>query len=195
MDANKLIPVRNRNNGSTGYSIPDRNVSRLWNVPGEVKNIPFGELQSLQYIPGGSYMLENMLVVENDEALAALDMHVEPEYKYTEEDIKNLLLSVDDNCLDRLEDFLNFSPEGGIELAKKLAVDLEIPDIRKRDMISEKTGVNINNAIMVNHTMADEEGNAEAAKPAAPVRKVATATTATKPAATVPVRKTVVFDK
>ena len=72
MDGNKLIPVRNRNNGSTGYSIPDRNITRLWNVPGETKNIPFAELQSLQYVPGGEYILENLLVIEDDEALNAL---------------------------------------------------------------------------------------------------------------------------
>lgn len=186
MDGNKLISVRNRNNGSTGYSIPDRNITRLWNVPGEIKNIPFAELQSLQYVPGGEYILENLLIVEDDEALNALNMHVEPEYKYTEEDIKNILLSVDNDSLDRLEDFLNFSPAGGIDLAQKLAVELEIPDTRKRKMISEKTGLNIDNAIMINHMMNDDDSEEE--KAAAPKRKTTPLGEEKKSAA--PVRKT-----
>ena len=45
----------------------------------------------------------------------------------------------------------------GGALAQKLAVELEIPDTRKRKMISEKTGLNIDNAIMINHKMNDED--------------------------------------
>ena len=66
MDGNKLISVRNRNNGSTGYSIPDRNITRLWNVPGETKHIPFAELHSLQYVPGGEYILANLLELQEN---------------------------------------------------------------------------------------------------------------------------------
>ena len=157
MDEKTLILVRNRNNGDTGYKIEDRGIIRNF-APGETKKIELEELQQLQYQPGGVYTLENLLVIEDDEALEYLNMHVEPEYKYTEDDIRNLLLN---GTLDQLKDFLDFAPAGAIEIAKNIAVMEEIPDVRKRDAISKATGFNINNAINVNHIMDEEEKEEE----------------------------------
>ena len=152
MDGKTLVSVRNRNNGNTGYTIPDRGIWRNFS-PGETKQIEFEELKQLQYQPGGEYTLTNLLVIENEEALEELNMAVEPEYNYTEEDIRKLLL---DGTVDQVKDFLDFAPEGAIEIARDIAVKEEIPDIRKRDAISERTGFNINNAINLNHALADE---------------------------------------
>lgn len=160
MDGKELISVRNRNNGSTGYTIPDRGIWRNF-APGETKRIPLEELQQLQYQPGGDYTLTNLLIVENQSALDYLNMVVEPEYNYTEVEIRKLLLS---GTIDQLKDFLDFAPDGAIELCKDIAVKEEIPDIRKRDIISEATGFNINNAINVNHIMATEEEQNEPVK-------------------------------
>lgn len=157
VDMNKIVPVRNRNNGSTSYTLKEDGIFRIWHKPGEVKNIAIDELRKASYLPGGAYILNNLLIIEDKEALDALNMQVEPEYSYTDEDIKKILLSTDIDALDRLEDFLNFSPQGGIEILKQLAVELEVPDTRKRKLISEKTGFNIDNAIYVNHVMADDE--------------------------------------
>ena len=152
MDGKTLVSVRNRNNGNTGYTIPDRGIWRNFS-PGETKQIEFEELKQLQYQPGGEYTLTNLLVIENEEALEELNMVVEPEYNYTEEDIRKLLL---DGTVDQVKDFLDFAPEGAIEIARDIAVKEEIPDVRKRDAISERTGFNINNAINLNHALADE---------------------------------------
>ena len=153
MDMKTLIPVRNRNNGFTGYEIKDRGIWRNF-APGETKRIELEELQQLQYQPGGDYILKNLLVIENEEALKLLNMEVEPEYNYTEDDIRNLLLN---GTLDQLADFLDFAPDGAIEIAKTIAVKEEIPDVRKREAISKATGFNIDSAINVNHAMAEEE--------------------------------------
>ena len=160
MDGKTLIPVRNRNNGFTGYEIKDRGIWRNF-APGETKRIELEELQQLQYQPGGDYTLKNFLVVEDEEALKALNMIVEPEYKYTEADIRNLLLN---GSLDQLADFLDFAPAGAIEIAKSIAVKEEIPDVRKRDAISKATGFNINSAINVNHAMEEEDTEKEEPK-------------------------------
>ena len=152
-----IIKVRNRNNGSTGYVLPDSNVRRSF-APGETKNIPLGELKSLQYAPGGAYMLENLLVVENEEALKILNMSVEPEYFYDEAKIKDLLFNGE---MDAFLDFLDFATEGAIEIAKDIAVKEQIPDTRKRKALSEKTGFNIDNAIKVNEIMNAEDQSEE----------------------------------
>ena len=150
-----LINVRNRNNGSTGYVLPDSNVRRSF-APGETKKISLGELRSLQYAPGGAYILDNLLVVEDQEALDALNMKVEPEYFYDEKKIRELLLK---GSMDEFLDFLDFATAGAIEIAKDIAVKEQIPDSRKRKAISEKTGFNVDSAIRVNEIMDEEDEN------------------------------------
>ena len=157
MKDDALVVVKNRNNGSTGYILPDSNIRRSF-APGEIKKIPLGELKSLQYAPGGDYILENLLIVEDKEALDALNMKVEPEYFYNEKKIREMLLSAE---MDAFLDFLDFANAGAIEIAKEIAVKEKIPDSRKRKALSEKTGFNIDNAIRVNEIMDEEDKEAK----------------------------------
>ena len=152
----KLISVRNRANGSVGYTL-DNNFHRSFE-PKETKKVPFGELKQLQYAVGGQYALDNLLVIEDKEALDLLNMQTEPEYFYTEAEIRKMLF---EGSIDAFADFLDFAPDGAIDIAKDIAVKEEIPDVRKRDMLSEKTGLNINNAIMVNKVMNAEDEETE----------------------------------
>lgn len=155
----ELVSVRNRNNGETWYQL-DNGIVRTFQRD-EIKKVPFKELVELSYSQGGQALLEESLVIENKDALASLNMKVEPEYFYEDSDIRMLLF---DGTYDEFADFLDFAPEGAIEIAKDIAVREEIPDVRKRDMLSKKTGLNINNAIMVNHIMDDEEKKEEVKK-------------------------------
>lgn len=148
----QLIKVTNRDNGYVGYGIPDTGVRRKF-APGETKEIPLSELKALQYVPGGDSVLKDLLVINNRDALSALNMTVEPEYFYSEEDVEKLLF---EGSLDQLEDALNFAPEGVINLIKDIAVKKEIPDMRKRDLITKMTGFGIQNAINVNHILEDD---------------------------------------
>lgn len=158
---NEMVIVTNRNNGYTGYQIPDTGVSRNF-APGESKRISKEELMQLSYIEGGEYLLKNYLIVNNDKTLEELNISVQPEYYYTEEEIKELLTA---GSLDQLEDTLNFAPDGVIEIIKDMAVKMELPDTRKRKMISEKTGFNIDNAIRVNVVMAEDQIKDEHSEP------------------------------
>lgn len=169
----QLIKVTNRDNGYVGYGIPDTGVRRKF-APGESKEIPLSELKALQYVPGGDNILKDLLVINDQSALAALNMDVEPEYFYTTEDVEKLLF---EGSLEQLEDALNFAPEGVINLIKDIAVKKEIPDTRKRDLITKKTGFNINNAIMVNNIMNEDS---EPEEDNAPTRKAAPITVKTE---------------
>ena len=158
---NEMVIVTNRNNGYTGYQIPDTGVRRNF-APGESKRISKEELMQLSYIEWGEYLLKNYLIVNNDKTLEELNISVQPEYYYTEEEIKELLTT---GSLDQLEDTLNFAPDGVIEIIKDMAVKTELPDTRKRKMISEKTGFNIDNAIRVNEVMAEDQIKDEHSEP------------------------------
>ena len=168
-----LISVRNRNNGETWY-ILENGITRTFSI-NEVKKVPYKELVELSYSVGGRALLEDDLVIENEEALKLLNMNVEPEYFYTEAEIRKVLF---EKGYDELADFLDFAPEGAIQIAKDIAVKEEIPDVNKREMLGAKTGLNINNAIMVNKLMEDEDDKKEAE---APKRRVALAEEKEKP--------------
>ena len=181
----RMVSVTNRNVGTTGY-VFDNGFHRKFEI-NETKKIPLSELQQLSFIPGGDYILKNCLVINDKNALEALNLTVEPEYFYSETEIKKILL---EGTLDQLEDTLNFAPEGVIEMIKKIAVEVEVPDVRKRDMISKKTGFNINNAISINHQLADGETEVKEEQ-SGPKRK----TTPINVTPEAPTRKTVAPDK
>ena len=160
-----LVEVTNRNNGTTGYTLSN-GLHRNFNI-GETKKISMDELNELNVTPGGEYLLRNYLIINDKAALDFLNMDPEPEYYYTEDKVRQLLL---EGSVEQLEDCLNFAPRGVIDLVKSVAVKLEIPDVRKRDLITEKTGFNVGNAIYVNKVL-EEEPVKENSK--APARKAA----------------------
>lgn len=185
-----MVVVRNRDRGAVGYTL-DNNFHRNFE-PNESKKVPYSELAALQYAPGGAYILEHFLVVEDKTALEALNMTVEPEYFYTEADVRKILL--EPNNMDEFMDFIDFAPEGAIDIAKDIAVKEQIPDVRKREALSKKTGLNINNAIMVNQVMNESEGEAEAPKERRVKKDAETVTSevASKPERRVPQYKVVI---
>lgn len=164
---NDIILVKNNSANSVGYQIPEDGIDRQFNI-GETKRIPLEELQKVQYAPGGDYILKNCLTIQDKDALAFLNMSVEPEYFYTQDDIKKILL---EGSMDEFEDFVNFATEGGLETAKKLAVELDLPDNRKREMLGKKLGFNVNTAIQIKNMMDADDEPVEEEKPTRKVQK------------------------
>lgn len=154
IEKDTLIKVRNRDNGTVGYTIPDLgNLHRTFQ-PNEIKKLSFEELQKLSWVDGGAILLRDYLVIEdNPEAIAELIGKVEPEYNYTEKEVTVLLQS---GSLDQLKDALDYAPKGVIELIKDLAVKLPLNDIAKMKAIKEKTGFNVETAIMINEETSEK---------------------------------------
>ena len=168
IEKDTLIKVKNRDSGTVGYTIPELgNLHRSFSK-GETKEITMDELRKLSYISGGKLLLQDYLIVQNQDALRELlSDDVEPEYYYGEEEIKKLLLT---GSNDQLLDCLEFAPEGVIGLVKDLAVSLKINDISKRNIILEKTGFNVTNAITINEETIEGEGEeAKSSRRSAPV--------------------------
>lgn len=166
LEKDALIKVKNTTNSRVGYLIPDLgNLHRSF-MPGETKEVPFEEIQKLSFVPGGEVLLRDHLTIQDEVALRSVLGDVEPEYFYTESDVETLLTT---GSVEAFMDFLDFAPEGLINLAKDLAVAKEIPDIRKRDAILRKTGFNVTKAIEINHETGVDDGNTSEQK----VRRVA----------------------
>lgn len=171
LEKNTIIKVMNRDNGTVGYTIPDLNNLHRNFQPKEEKEVTMEELRKLSYLPGGETIIKDCLIIENEEALKELLSDVEPEYFYTEEDIKTLLTS---GTIDQFMDCLDFAPIGVIDLVKDLAVKMEINDIRKRQAILEKTGFDVSKAIEINKETSEEETPIEKTRRAQPISATTT---------------------
>ena len=178
IDKNKIVVVQNRGQGRVGYNIPDLGNLQRDFQPNETKEITYEELFKLSQVPGGMYIIENYLIIKDEEVINSLLGEVEPEYNYTDEDVKKIMI---EGTLDEFEDCLNFAPTGVIELIKTLAVSLPLNDINKRELILKKTGFSVTNAIK-NIEEEEVEDTKPKRKAAIPNRKTVVSNTPTRKA-------------
>ena len=169
-----MYNVKNRSSSIVVYRIPETNLRREFE-PGEIKRVPFGELEKLTYQPGGRELLENFLQILEEEVTTDLNVHREVEYDMSEAQIRDLLLN---GSLDAFLDALDFAPIGVIDLIKTMSVQLPLTDLNKRRALKEKTGFDVDRALV----HVEEERMAEMQKDsnkidtaeAAPTRRVKT---------------------
>lgn len=171
MTNDTIIKVTNRSSGVLGYSLPELHIDRTFQYR-ETKEITFQELNALYNIRGGKKIVTDYLAVKSEEAVKALDMEVEPEYFYTEEDIIKVM---EKGSLDEFLDMLDFAPEGVIDMVKSLAVSRELNDMNKRTAIFNKTGLNVTSAIEKKNMKFDDGTEDNSDKKEKVTRRVATA--------------------
>lgn len=165
--SDKMLNVKNRSASMVVYTIPEENIRREF-MPTETKRLPYSELEKLTYQPGGRAILANFLQVQDASATQELNVHTEPEYNMSENDIKELLKT---GSVDQLLDALDFAPVGVIDLIKQMAVSLPLNDFNKRKAIKEKTGFDVTEALKnVEAEKEDEEDTPTT--PTAPTRRV-----------------------
>lgn len=164
----KIYKVKNRSAGVVIYRIPEDNIRREF-MPGEVKLVPMTELEKLSYQPGGQMMMNNFLQIQSQEAQQELNIPVEPEYNYSEEDIVRIMQR---GSQDEFLDMLDFAPQGVMDLIRQFAVALPLNDIEKRRALKNKTGFDVNAALthVEEEKQEDAENGVEA--PTAPQRRV-----------------------
>lgn len=176
-----LIKVRNKYNGLVGYDVPELSVHRDF-YAGQTKEVTFDEIEKLSFAPGGEYILKEYLEIQNEEAVQQLfNIQSEPEYHYSREDIKNLMV---EGTLDQFLDCLDFAPQSIKEIIKDMAVELPLNDVEKRKAILDNLGFDVTRAIEIKNTKYDGDKEQDGAKNAgtstrraAPINKEAPAPT------------------
>ena len=154
LDNNTIIRVTNRDNCYIGYKVPEMNNLRRRFAPGETKELTMDELKKLAWSNGGRALIKNHLIVHNEDAVHELIGEVEPEYFYDMDDVKNLL---NYGSTEQLLDTLDFAPEGVVALVKDVAVETKLNDVRKREIIREKTHFNVDKAIEYSAVPVEED--------------------------------------
>ena len=154
IDKNKMVKVINKFNGTVGYDVPEMGVHRNF-YPKESKEISFEELERLSFIPGGDVILKDYLeIIDEDAIMTLFNEKLEPEYHYSENDVKQLLTT---GTLDQFLDCLDFAPDVIKDMIKDLAVELPLNDMAKRQAIQDKLGFNVTRAIEIKNTKYDGE--------------------------------------
>lgn len=166
INENTVYNVKNRSSSEVVYRIPESNLRRSF-APGETKRIPFGELEKLTYQQGGRELLEQFLQILDEAPTSRLNIHREVEYDMSEVQIRDLLLT---GSLDAFLDALDFAPMGVIDLIKTMAVQLPLTDLNKRRALKEKTGFDVDKALVHIEEEKAEEG--EKITPIEPERRV-----------------------
>lgn len=172
---NTIYMVKNRSSSIVVYKIPETGLRREFQ-PGEIKKIPFGELEKLTYQEGGRELLENFLQIMEEDVTNDLNIHREVEYDMSEAQVRDLLLT---GSLDQFLDALDFAPIGVLDLIKVMAVQLPLTDLNKRKALKDKTGFDVDRALI--HVeeekaaeLAEKGGNSDTT---VPTRRVAPTTT------------------
>lgn len=152
--ANTFVKIINKYSGVVGYEVPDLHIHRNF-FPNESKEISYEELEKLSFSPGGEVILTEYLEIEDQEiANKILHKAPEPEYYYTEEDVKKIM---NQGTLDQFLDCLDFAPSVILDMIKTLAVNMPLNDVAKRDAIKEKLGFDVTRAIEIKNTKYDGE--------------------------------------
>ena len=166
INANTVYNVLNRSSSMVGYTIPELNIRREFQ-PGETKKIKFSELEQLTYQPGGTTLIQDYFLIREQEVTDALNIQTEIEYYMNEDNVRDLILN---GSLDQFLDCLDFAPEGVIEMIKKLAIELPMNDVEKREALKKKTGFDVDAAIK--NKMAETVDEGASATSEAPHRRV-----------------------
>lgn len=160
------MKIKNRSAHRVSYSIPN-GARRIFNA-GESMEITVDELTQLIYQPGGRELIDRYLLIPA-EGREALDIgEVQPEYDYTEEQIKNIMLK---GSLDEFLDMLDFAPEGVITLIQDYSISLPLADMNKMEAFKNKFGYDIQKAIEAQKAV-EQEIKKDKVAPAAPQRRV-----------------------
>lgn len=143
MDMNKLYKIKNRSASVVVYKIPEDGIRREF-APGEIKNIPYGELVKLMYQPGGKMIMSDFLQLGDEGLIEDFGINAQPEYYMSEEQVATLIKS---GSMDDFLDCLDYAPTGVIDLVKRLAVSLPMNDLQKVKALKEKTGFDVEAAL------------------------------------------------
>lgn len=154
MDMNEKVKITNNTTGEVGYSIENRNVRRNW-LPGQTLPVTLEEIQEGLFNPGIDILFrDGLLLIDTVEhrvalGLASADVDEEKgtmsniidiEGVYSKDEIIKALKS--DKMIDIASILVKATPAIK-ELVVELAIDNEITDFQKTQLIEKHTGNNI----------------------------------------------------
>lgn len=154
MDKDTRVAIKNEAKGSVGLNVPELHISRNFENKGVIRYMPYGELEAAMYYAGVEYLFKNgILSIEDMEVKKALGL----EPPDAEEPTNIIILS--DSDKDRYWRKMSTAEFrqaiGGISIEQirslaDYAVDNEIMNIEKSDIVKSVIGTDVISAIRIN---------------------------------------------
>lgn len=159
---NRKVMVKSESTGRLSINLPELQLKRIWEKKGTIRPISFEDLQQALYVPGVEYMFkEGMLSIESMQD--KIDLGLEPEG--TKEDSPVNIIILNDSQKKRYLTVLPISefkqeleklPYEQINSLVDYAIEKELMDMDKCDILKEKTGIDIIKAIQLNRQAKEE---------------------------------------
>ena len=159
---NRKVMVKSESAGRLSINLPELQLKRIWEKKGTIRPISFEDLQQALYVPGVEYMFkEGMLSIESMQD--KIDLGLEPEG--TKEDSPVNIIILNDSQKKRYLTVLPTSefkqeleklPYEQINSLVDYAIEKELMDMDKCDILKEKTGIDIIRAIQLNRQAKEE---------------------------------------
>lgn len=151
MDSNKKIMVKNETKGLVSINIPSLMFRREWAGKDTVRPITFGELEQIYFEPGVEYMFtQGMLSIDDKEARVALGLEGEDaviEVVQFSDEIKANYLK--NKPVPEFRQALKELSKEQIDMLVEYAIDNEIINVDKCQILKTATGVDIMKAIQL----------------------------------------------
>lgn len=132
------VKVWSTSMGEVVYALQDPRVHRSWK-PGEVKILTFHEVYQLANSPGGMPILANHLQIRDPKVRKALQLPMEPEYLYTDEDARKL---VNNGTEEEILDAIEFGPRSLAAAIRYYAI-LDVDSLEKMKFFNTLFRMNI----------------------------------------------------
>lgn len=162
---NQKVRIKSLVSGTIGVVSEDLRIKRTWNTKGSVKTVDLDDLRELIYEPGVEYMFKKgMLGIEDKDIRIELGLESEtptedtPNMTIPDEKLINRMLKV--MPLAEFKETLKTIPKEQIFEVVQYAIDNELVDIKKCEVLKQITDIDIVSAIQLNK--ADKETVKEA---------------------------------
>ncbi len=150
---NQKIEVVSRYGGMISIKESNTGIVRTWPKCGAKLYLTEDSLLNLSMTPGARKLIQDYLIIKNDEVLEELEVDVELEYHYEVKEVTDLLMNGSE---EELIDALNLAPKGVVDLIKKVAIEIQLPNMNKRKIIDKMLQVDISKMIEVAHTESSD---------------------------------------
>ena len=153
----KKVVITNLVDATVGINIPELRLNRTWEKKGAKKMIPFSVLQEAIYDNGTEYLFkQKILYIEDKEVRIELGLE-EPDSKeellLNEKQMKRYLTVLP---LNELKEAIKTMGQGPLQSLIQYAVDNEIVNIERCDLIKKITGKDI--IAMIQFKRSEQEG-------------------------------------
>ena len=163
-----LVAVYNNSDSSVGYTISQGSgtVQRVWHKTGIKKEVELAEIKMAMEEPGGRELfitydkelrktVDSLLLIKDNDIRNLLDFPELDEYVLDAEGIKNLFKS----DLSKFEDVLLNCSSTILDLIVRIAIEENLQDMGKLQLINDYTGKDIIEIIKNNNLEKKEEGS------------------------------------